>query len=102
MTCRLGGVGCTGQTGAIPRARRALSREEKIIRSFRSHGTTRWPMPNGPANGCLPKLSGNLPPGAGWNQSGTYGVTNSNRAANTWRIPGKDYFRFETVAKMDL
>ena len=41
MTCRLGGVGCTGQTGAIPKARGAPSREEKIIRSFRSLGTTR-------------------------------------------------------------
>ena len=54
------------------------------------------------ANGYLPKPSGNSPPAAGWNQSGTSGVTNSSRMANTWRIPGKDYFRFETVAKMDL
>jgi formylglycine-generating enzyme required for sulfatase activity len=39
---------------------------------------------------------------AAWNQSGTYGVTSSSRAANTWRILGKDYSRFETVAKMAL
>ena len=34
MTYRLGGAGCTGQTGAIPKAQRVLSREEKIIPSF--------------------------------------------------------------------
>ena len=41
MIYRPGGVGCREPTGAIPKARRALSREEKIIRSFRSRGTTR-------------------------------------------------------------
>jgi hypothetical protein len=60
------------------------------------------PMPNGQANGCPRKLSGNSPPAAVWNQCGTSGVTNSSRAANTWRIPGRDCSRFETVAKMDL
>src|ERR1700746_75506 len=65
MTCRLGGVGCTERTGGTLKARKALSREEKIIPSFRSRGTTRWPMPNGPVNGCLRKPSGNSPPAAG-------------------------------------
>jgi hypothetical protein len=97
-----GGVGCTEQTGGIPKDQRALFKEEKIIRSFRSPGTTRLPMLNGPANGCLRKRSGNSPPAAAWNQSGTSGVTNSSRAENTWPIPGKDYSRFETLAKMDL
>src|SRR5271157_3360046 len=40
MTCRLGGLGCQEQIGGIPKARRALFREEKIIRSFRYLGTT--------------------------------------------------------------
>ena len=102
MTCRLGGVGCTGQTDAIPKALKALSKAGKIIRSFRSLGTMRWPMLNGRVNDYLPKLSVNSPPAAGWNQSATYGVMNSSRAANTWRIPGRDCSRFETVAKTDL
>ena len=55
-----------------------------------------WPMLNGRVNGCPPKLSGNSPPAVGWNQSDTSGVTNSSRAANTWPIPGRDYFPFET------
>jgi hypothetical protein len=54
------------------------------------------------ANGCLRKPSGNSPPAVGWNQSGTSGVTNSSRAANTGRIPGREYFRFETVVKTAL
>ncbi len=29
-------------------------------------------------------------------------MTNSSRAANIWRIPGKDYSRFETLAKTAL
>src|SRR5271166_1780917 len=94
--------GFTGPTCAIPKAQRALSREEKIIQSFRSLGTTRLPMLNGLVNGCLRKLSGNSPLAAAWNQSGMSGVTNSSRAANTWRIPGRDYSRFETLAKMAL
>ena len=51
---------------------------------------------------CPRKLSGNSRPAAAWNQSGTSGVTNSSRAANTWPIPGKDYSRFETVPKTAL
>jgi hypothetical protein len=102
MTCRLGGVGCTEQTGAIPKALKALSRGEKIIPSFRSRGTTRWPMLSGPANGSSPRQNGNSPPAEDWNQNGTSGVTNSSRAANTWRIPGREYSQFETLAKMDL
>ena len=85
-----------------PEGPEALSREEKIIPSFRSRGTTRRLTLNGPANGYLRKPSGNSPPAAAWNQSGTYGVTNSSRAANTWPILGKDYSRFETVAKTAL
>jgi len=49
MTCRRGGVGCPGPTGAIPKAPEALFREEKIIRSFRSRGKTRRLTLNGPA-----------------------------------------------------
>ncbi len=61
-----------------------------------SRGTTRWPTPNGPANGCLRNLNGNSPPAAAWNQSVTSGVTNSSPVANTWRtrirgsLPVKD------------
>ncbi len=99
---RFGGVGCTERTGAILKALQALSREEKIIQSFRSLGTTRWPMPDGRVNGYPLKPSGNSPPAAGWNQSDTSGVTTSSQAVNTWQTPGKDYSRFKTVAKMDL
>jgi hypothetical protein len=90
------------QTGDIPKAHRALSREEKIIQSFRSRGTTRLPMLNGLANGCPRKLSGNSLPAAAWKQNDTSGATNSSPAANTWPIPGRDYSLFETVAKMVL
>src|SRR5258707_13242138 len=78
---RFGGVGCTERTGAILKALQALSREEKIIQSFRSLGTTLWPMPNGRVNGYRLKPSGNSPPAAGWNQSDTAGGTTSSPAA---------------------
>ena len=102
MIYRPGGVGCTEPTGAIPKAREALSREEEIIQLFRSRGMTPWPMPNGRVNGYPWKLSGNSPPAAGWNQNATSGVTNSSRAANTWRTPGRDYFQSPTLPKTDL
>ncbi len=102
MICRPGGVGCTEQTGAIPKALKAPSREEKTIRSSRSRGTTRWPMRSGRASDCLPKPSGNSRPAAAWKPSAMSGVTNSSRAANTWQTPGREYFPFETVAKMAL
>src|SRR5271165_7129367 len=59
-------------------------------------------MLDGRVNACPRRLSGNSPHAAAWNQSAMYGVTNSSRAENIWRIPGKDYSRFETLAKMAL
>ena len=102
MTYRLGGVGCTGKLASTrrprelyPGKRESSGRSGFVVRRVCLREMGRQTVAHGSRVGIR------RPPRR-WNQSATSGVTNSSRAANTWRIPGKDYSRFRTLAKMDL